>query len=124
MSWGKTRTNVFARALRAVAANPSLLMVSSAGNDAEEMWSSRLLPQSFDSANEITVASTSYFDFLSFFSNFGTHVEVAAPGERILSAFPGGTLYIDLIGRVSCGGIVNAPAALEALRVLLGAPVG
>jgi len=163
MSWGKERTTVVARALRAVAANPSLLMVSSAGNDAEEMWSTRLLPQSFDSANEITVASTNYFDFLSFFSNFGTHVEVAAPGERILSAFPGGMLYLadgtsmsapivsgvaallfgrypqatgaqvkqaivssctqaaDLIGRVGCGGIVNAPAALEALGVLVRA---
>jgi subtilisin family serine protease len=30
----------------------------------------------------------------------------------------------DLIGRVSCGGIVNAPAALEALRVLLGVRTG
>jgi len=164
MSWGKDYTPVVARALAAVAAKGSILLVSSAGNDAEELWSTRLLPQSFDSPNEITVASTNYFDMLSFFSNFGTHVEVAAPGERILSAFPGGTLLIadgtsmatpmvsgiaallfsrypqanamqvkqaivagctplpDLAGRVGCGGIVNAPAALRALARMLGAP--
>src|SRR4051794_41670926 len=86
-------------------------MVSSTGNDAEEMWSSRLLPQSFDSTNEITVASTSYFDFLSFFSNFGTHVEVAAPGERVLSAFPGGTLYV-ADGTSMAGPMVSGVAAL------------
>ena len=162
MSWGKTRTRVVAGALAQVAAKRSLLMVSSAGNAGEEMSSSRLLPQSFDSDSEITVASTNYFDMLSFFSNFGTHVEVAAPGERILSAFPGGTLYLadgtsmaapivsgvaallfarypeasavqvkqaivnsctpvaELLGRVGCGGIVDAAAALTTLATMLG----
>ena len=136
---------------------------SSAGNDAQELWSSHLLPLSFDSPNEITVASTNYFGSISIFSNFGTHVEVAAPGERILSGFPGDTLKIadgtsmaapivsgvaallfsqypdataaqvkqaivssctparDLNGRVGCGGIVNAPAAQDALALMLGA---
>jgi thermitase len=139
-----------------------VLLVAAAGNDGQELWSSRLLPQSFDSDSEITVASTNYFDMLSFFSKFGMHVEVAAPGEHILSAFPGGTLYLadgtstaapivsgvaallfsrytqasapqvkqaivtsctpvpELVGRVACGGIVNAPAALVSLAAMLG----
>ena len=82
MSWGKLYSLVVAKALAAAGRDPSVLMVSAAGNDATEMLSSRLLPQSFDSDNEITVASTNYFDSSPFFSNFGTHVEVAAPGER------------------------------------------
>jgi thermitase len=164
MSWGKLYSRVVARALAAAGRDPSVLMVSAAGNDATELFSSRLLPQSFDSDNEITVASTNYFDMLSFFSNFGTHVEVAAPGERVLSAFPGGTLYVadgtsmaapmvsgvaallfarypqatstqvkqaivtsctpvaELVGKVGCGGIVNAPRALKTLGTMLGLP--
>jgi len=40
-----------------------------------ELWSTPLLPQSFDSDTEISVVSTTYFDYLPFFSNFGTHVD-------------------------------------------------
>src|SRR5215218_5368331 len=65
MSWGKDYTRIVARALAKVAAKRTVLLVSSAGNDAKELWGTRLLPQSFDSDTEITVASTNYFDYLS-----------------------------------------------------------
>jgi len=161
MSWGKDFSPVLERALAASADTGSVLLVSAAGNDALELSASRLLPQTFDSENELTVASTDILDNLSWFSNYGAHIEVAAPGERILSAYPADTLKLadgtsmaasivsgvaallfsrhpeasaaqvkgailasctqvpDLVGRVGCGGIVNAPAALATLATIL-----
>jgi len=58
-----------------------------------ELWSTPLLPQSFDSDTEISVVSTTYFDYLPFFSNFGTHVD-RPPASGILFPFPGRTLYV------------------------------
>jgi subtilisin family serine protease len=50
-------------------------------------------------------------DGLSWFSNYGPHVEVAAPGERILSAFPLGTLKLE-DGTSMAAAIVSGVAAL------------
>ena len=46
-------------------------------------------PSSFDVANVLSVAATDEFEQLSFFSHFGrTGVDLAAPGEAILSTTP------------------------------------
>jgi subtilisin family serine protease len=163
MSWANDYSRLLADALRAVARKRSVLLVAAAGNDLSELSESRFLPQSFDSPSELTVASSNLLSGLSFFSNYGRHVEVAAPGEQILSAFPGDTLKLAdgtsmaapivsgvaallfsrypeataaqvkgaivasctpapaLAERVDCGGIVNAPRALETLAGMLGA---
>jgi hypothetical protein len=160
MSWRKDFTPVLERALAAATNSDRVLLVSAAGNDARDLAASRELPQTFDNASELTVASTDILDHLSWYSNYGAHVEVAAPGERILSAYPGDTLKIDdgtsmaaplvsgvaallfsrhpeatpaqvkaaivasctpvpeLVGRVRCGGIVNASNALTALATM------
>jgi hypothetical protein len=164
MSWENEFDPVLGRALADAGRAAATLLVSAAGNDGGDLVGRRVLPQTLDSANELTVASTDIFDGLSWFSNYGPHVEVAAPGERILSGFPGGTLKIDdgtsmaaavvsgvaallfsrfpdasaadvkaaivtsctpvadLVGRVECGGIVNAPAALARLAELMERP--
>jgi subtilisin family serine protease len=92
--WSNEPSRALTRALSAIERNPSLLLVSAAGNDASDLDGSRELPQTFTSENELTVASSNIFNSLSSFSNYGADVEVAAPGERILSAFPGDTLAL------------------------------
>jgi len=67
------------------AVNRQLICVASAGNDGRQ---TRVYPAGFD--NTIGVASTNPFDGRSTFSNYGDSlVWVAAPGEEIVSTYPG-----------------------------------
>jgi subtilisin family serine protease len=65
-----------------------LVLVAAAGN---ENTSAPVYPAALNS-NVMGVASTSNYDTRSTFSNFGnTDVWIAAPGEYVISTFPGGT---------------------------------
>jgi thermitase len=111
MSWENDYTVRLARALGAAARSGSTLLVSAAGNEERDLADTTLLPQTFESSSELTVASTDMLDGLSWFSNYGTPVEVAAPGERILSAFPLGRLKLE-DGTSMAAAIVSGVAAL------------
>jgi subtilisin family serine protease len=77
--------------LAAINAYPNVLFVIAAGNDRSNNDANPIYPCSYSSANIICVASTNQGDGLSSFSNFGpTSVDLAAPGENILSTFPAG----------------------------------
>ncbi|MDH7512604.1 MAG: S8 family peptidase [Clostridiales bacterium] len=60
-----------------------VIIVAAAGNDA----SSVLYPAAYDSYC-LAVAATDYKDERKDWSNFGTQVDVAAPGERVVGAVP------------------------------------
>ncbi len=63
-----------------------VICVAAAGNRGERVLT---YPSAF--GNAVGVASTSYQDTVSFFSNFGSDmVALAAPGEGVITAFPGG----------------------------------
>ena len=65
-----------------------LILVAAAGN---ESTSSPVYPAAFD-GQVMGIASTTDWDTLSSFSNYGnTDVWIAAPGEYVISTFPGGT---------------------------------
>jgi subtilisin family serine protease len=67
------------------AVSKGLIAVASAGNNAS---SSAVYPAAYD--NVIGVASTSNDDLRSSFSNYGTkNVWVAAPGEAVITTYPG-----------------------------------
>jgi subtilisin family serine protease len=69
------------------ATNKGIIAVASAGNEGS---SSLRYPAAYD--NVIGVASTSNEDTRSAFSNYGTrNVWVAAPGEAIITTYPGGS---------------------------------
>ncbi len=64
------------------------IFVATAGNDGTNNDSTPYYPASCASSNIISVASTDQNDSLSSFSNYGAaSVDVAAPGENIISTF-------------------------------------
>jgi len=65
-----------------------VILVAAAGN---ENTSARVYPAALN-GNVVGVASTTNYDTRSSFSNYGTaDVWIAAPGENIISTYPGGT---------------------------------
>lgn len=76
------------------AGNAGVLFVAAAGNGGNDSLgdnndSAPVYPATFDEANIISVASTDVNGNLSSFSNYGVNsVDVAAPGENIMSTWP------------------------------------
>lgn len=103
MSLGGTSNNL---ALRdALAENPQVLFVISAGNDHEDNDATPHYPCNYDPStsgipgsidNVICVAATDQADHLASFSDWGVgSVDVGAPGTEILSSFPDAALFSD-----------------------------
>ncbi len=85
----------------------NVLVVTSAGNNNSDTLD---FP-----ANEMTVISVASVDsenVKSSFSNYAPNVDVAAPGEHILSCHPGGNFYIERTGTSMAAPIVAAQAAI------------
>jgi hypothetical protein len=69
-----------------------MLVVCASGNDAIDTDSFPHYPSSYDLPNIISVAASTRFDELAYFSNFGLNsVDVAAPGLDIMSTMVGGS---------------------------------
>jgi subtilisin family serine protease len=78
--------------LAAIAGAPDTLFVVAAGNASINVDQKPSYPCSFPLANIICVGATGQSQQLSAYSNFGTTaVDLAAPGDAILSTWPGGT---------------------------------
>jgi len=64
-----------------------IIFVASAGNESSDNDQIPAFPASYNAPNIITVAASDQNDNLAFFSNYGlSSVDLAAPGENILSA--------------------------------------
>ncbi len=88
ISMGQTvESDVLAAAVSFAGARGALI-VAAAGNDDRE--SPLRYPAGLPHVNVLAVASTSLLDARSVFSNFGTHIDLSAPGETLVSLLPGG----------------------------------
>jgi subtilisin family serine protease len=82
--------------LDAVNACPGALFVFAAGNNATNNDAQPKYPCSYGSPNIICVAASDATDARAWFSNYGVNaVDLAAPGENILSTIPGSYDYYD-----------------------------
>lgn len=71
----------------------NVLFVAAAGNEGIDLDVSGRFPANFDFLSQITIGSTGMYDNMSYFSNYSsTHVHVFAPGELIVSTYPGGNM--------------------------------
>ncbi|MDD5439524.1 MAG: S8 family serine peptidase [Candidatus Omnitrophica bacterium] len=83
MSFGGSEPGAFANEI-AMAYQENVVLVAAAGNSG---ISNRSYPAAYDGV--ISVAATNSSDGLASFSNYGSWVDVAAPGMGILSTVPG-----------------------------------
>lgn len=86
MSWGGTTYSTTGQNVINYAHNQGCVLVAAAGNDDV---STPHYPSSYNYV--ISVASTTSTDAKSSFSNYGTDVDVSAPGSSIYSTLPGNT---------------------------------
>ena len=108
-SWGGGR---FSQALLdAIDANGTLFLAA-AGNSNTDTDVSPHYPSSYDSSLILSVAATDHNDKRASFSNYGAvSVDIAAPGERILSTVPNGG-YEELSGTSMAAPVVAGIAIL------------
>jgi subtilisin family serine protease/subtilisin-like proprotein convertase family protein len=91
-SWGGGGFNQALQDAIAAGGNRGILFVAAAGNDAEDGDLTPHYPAGYDVPTILTVAATDHRDALARFSNYGAEsVDVAAPGDGILSTLPNNT---------------------------------
>lgn len=85
-SWGGDESDpLLYNAMR----DSGILFICAAGNNGKNLATYPMYPASYDLANILTVAAIDNKGALASFSNYGTAVDVAAPGRLILSTYPG-----------------------------------
>jgi len=111
-SWGG---GPFSQAMQDAIGRTRMLFVTSAGNSSSNNDTTPSYPASYPLENIVAVAATNHNDALASFSSFGnTSVDLAAPGENILSTIRGSAY-----GRLS-GTSMSSPHVAGAAAVLLG----
>lgn len=96
----------------ALAAAPDVLFVVSAGNAGIDVDASPVYPCSYPLDNVICVAASDQHDNLAAFSNYGsTSVDLAAPGQALLTTSPGND-YAYRSGTSVAAPVVTGGAAL------------
>jgi PKD repeat protein len=89
MSWGGGGSSTTAQNIISYAYNEGVVLVAAAGND---NVSSVFYPAGYPEV--ISVASTTFGDSKSSFSNYGSWIDISAPGSAIYSTVPGGGYQI------------------------------
>ena len=85
LGWRFEQDSMLMRQMIELALSKNILITAAAGNDSHD---GPVYPCSYEGV--VCVASHSVDGKLSAFSNYGAHVDIAAPGSKILSAWPKG----------------------------------
>ncbi len=109
-SWGSSQYN---QALfEVIQSHPEILFIAAAGNNGQDLSSYPVYPASYQLDNVITVASFNQSAAFSAFSNYNADVvDIAAPGEEIISTLPDND-YGPSGGTSMAAAFVSAEAAL------------
>ncbi len=109
-SWGGPGNATTANYVVNYATDAGALVVGSAGNDT---WSNDVHPSyPNDCTNAMCVAATDQADEIAYFSNWGTAIDVSAPGVNIKSTVIDGSGYASYQGTSMSSPIVSGLAAL------------
>ncbi len=88
-SWGGGGFNTALNSALQRFQNAGGIFVAAAGNEAANNAVVGSYPANYNLPSVVSVAASSQTDTLASFSNFGTNVDIAAPGVSILSTYPG-----------------------------------
>ncbi|MCK5534744.1 S8 family serine peptidase, partial [bacterium] len=108
LSWGGIGTSWIIKEALDYAYSKGCIIVAAAGNSNQDV--NTFFPANYEKA--ITVAATNFLDEKTFFSNYGTKIDVAAPGMDILSLKAEGTVTSGVVGTNYCrlsGTSMSAP---------------
>ncbi len=88
-SWGDSLacSNILKKEINHLA-EKNILFVTAAGNDGHDLNDSPMFPASFGLSNVIVVGASTLEGKMASFSNYGSLVDIVAPGTNIISTYP------------------------------------
>ena len=111
-SWGGPSYSAALHEAIAYSYEQGVTFVAAAGNNGSNNDSNPMFPASYNVPNILSIAATTDFDGLAYFSNFGSStVDMGSPGYDILSTYPNG-LYVSMRGTSMAAPFVAGVAAM------------
>ncbi len=106
-SWGSTAEN---KVLKEIIENSEMLFVCAAGNENMCIDENPVYPAAYDLDNVIAVGASNDRDYMTYFSNYGNMVDVAANGYNVRSTFVNNS-YGNMTGTSMSAAYVSGVAA-------------